>query len=63
MSVSDDALELAAAVHGTVLIAQAGATAKQEIVKAHQNFVSLGGRVLGSIYNARVAGSSEGARA
>lgn len=63
LSASDDAIKLATVIYGTVLVAQAGRTGKQEIVKASQKFVSLGGRVLGSIYNARTAGLIEGRRA
>jgi tyrosine-protein kinase Etk/Wzc len=54
LSVSDDAIKLATIVYGTVFVAQAGRTEKQEIVKASREFVSLGGRVLGSIYNAKL---------
>ena len=63
LSVSDEAMSLASAVHGTVLIAQAGATAKSDIARARDQFVSLGGRVLGSIYNARPAGMAGESRA
>ena len=63
LSVSEDAMNLAAAVYGTVLIAQNGATAKEEIVHARNKFVSLGGRVLGAIYNGRPNSSSGSAQA
>jgi Mrp family chromosome partitioning ATPase len=53
LSASDDALTLATAVHGIILVAQQKGTAKNEIVRTHQRFASLGGRVLGTIYNAR----------
>ncbi len=62
LSISGDAITLAAAVFGTVLVAQSGSTATQEVVRARQKFISLGGRVLGSIYNGRsaeFAGSSK----
>jgi tyrosine-protein kinase Etk/Wzc len=53
LSASDDAIRLATIVYGTIFVAQAGRTGKQEIVKASRQFASLGGRVLGSIYNAK----------
>ena len=52
LSVSDDALSLAAAVRGIVLVAKVGATTKRELLQAQQQFEALGGRVLGSVYNA-----------
>ncbi len=53
LSASDDAITLAAAVHGTIFVAHRDRTGKKEIVQARQQFVSLGGRVLGTIFNAR----------
>ena len=62
-SASDDAIALATAVHGTVFVAQAGRTAKSDIERARAMFNSLGGRVLGSIYNARSPESDRGVEA
>lgn len=59
LSVSDDAIKLATIVHGTVLVAQAEHTLKQEVRAACDRFTSLGGRVLGSVYNARSTGASQ----
>ena len=53
LSASDDAITLAAAVYGTVFVAHRDRTARKEMVQARQQFVSLGGRVLGTIFNAR----------
>jgi Mrp family chromosome partitioning ATPase len=53
LSASDDAITLAAAVHGTIFVAHRDRTARKEIVHARQQFISLGGRVLGTIFNAR----------
>jgi Mrp family chromosome partitioning ATPase len=60
LSASDEALTLATAVHGIILVAQQKGTGKKEIVRAHQRFASLGGRVLGTIYNARSTDTLEG---
>jgi Mrp family chromosome partitioning ATPase len=51
ISESDDALLLSTSVHGIVLLAKRGRTTKREIVNAQRKMASLGGRVLGSIYN------------
>lgn len=53
LSDSDAALVLSTAVYGTILVAQAGHTSKRQIVDAHRRISTLGGRVLGSIYNSR----------
>lgn len=61
LSSSEDAIILAAVVYGTIFVAQSGSTGTQEIAQARQKFISLGGRVLGSVYNGRsvdAAGSS-----
>jgi polysaccharide biosynthesis transport protein len=50
---SDDAILLATAVQGTVLIVQSGSAEQQEITQVCRKFSSLGGRILGSVYNAR----------
>lgn len=60
LSASADAITLATAVYGTVFVAQAGRTAMNEVVRARQKFVSLGGRVLGSVYNAKSTASDQG---
>jgi Mrp family chromosome partitioning ATPase len=53
ISESDDALLLSTSVYGTVLLAKRGRTTKREIVDAERKMASLGGHVLGSIYNSR----------
>ena len=53
LSSSDDAVLLATAVHGTVLVVPSGSSEPQEIAQICRQFSSLGARILGSVYNAR----------
>jgi Mrp family chromosome partitioning ATPase len=59
LSLSDDAMLLATAVHGTVLVVQSGGAGPQEVSRICRQFSSLGARVLGSVYNARSNNASQ----
>ncbi len=61
LDVSEDAITLATAVYGTILAVQFD-TRKQAVIHARERITSLGGRVLGSIFNARPSDPTKGRR-
>jgi succinoglycan biosynthesis transport protein ExoP len=59
LSTADDAILLATAVHGTVLVVPSGSSEPQEIARICREFSSLGARIFGSVYNARPTDGSQ----
>ena len=58
LETNEEAISLATSVYGTILAVQCD-TRKRAIIEARDHITSLGGRVLGSIFNGRPSGSTK----